>query len=298
MKDFKAYLQAKDLSVMTQNAYIYNVQRFFNWYKQDPLNAQTKDILKYLEHLQETLKIQNATRQNHLIALQQYFDFLERPTVTAFIKLQATKKHRLSYVFTPQELSQLYDDYYNVFIQNAKPESIPLTQWRNYTMLGFLVYQGLSTLEPDTLKVSSIDFQKATLRVEPQGKRRANRTLPLQACQMGGLMHYLQIIRPKFTDDTDCQKLFLPLPKAQTTNTQNTSISSVLRHLHKHLKTLHKDYSKMAQLRTSVITHWIKNKGLRKAQYLAGHKSIVSTEEYVHNDLEALTEDLTKYHPF
>ncbi len=299
MKDFNLFLQSKDLSVMTQKVYTYNVQRFLKWYKQDPLNATTKDVLKYLEYLQDTLQVQNITRQNHLNALKQYFDFLQRTNVGAFIKLQAIKKQRLSYIFSSEELTQLYDDYYAVFIQNAKQESNTLTNWRNYTMLGLFVYQGLITTELDDLTLNDVNLQKTTLTITPKGNRGASRTLQLQASQIGGFIHYLNTIRPLFTDDTDCKKLFLPLSAQRFKGSNdNLSIAVSLRHLSRSLKTLHKDYHKLVQLRASVITHWIKNQGLRKAQYLAGHKSIVSTEEYVHNDLEALTEDLTKYHPF
>ena len=217
------------------------------------------------------------------------------PAVTAFIGLNAPKKHRLPHIFTPEELGHLYDDYYNGFVKKANAP----THWRNYVMLGFLVYQGLTTSELDGLDLQDADLQKASLRVQPKGRRGSPRTLPLQACQIGGLMHYTATVRPRFTQDESEPKLFLPLPEAALTGDKgNTSIRSALRYLHRHLKTLHKDYHKMTQLRASAITHWIKSQGLRKAQYLAGHKSIVSTEEYLANDLEALTDDLSKYHPF
>jgi site-specific recombinase XerD len=308
MTDFSAFLQSKDFTTLTQQTYLYNTERFIKWYASvnsaqvDPLNATTKDVLDYLDYLQNVLDHQNITRQHHLVALKQYFEFLELPAVTAFIKLQGTKKHRLSYLFKPQELVELYDDYYAVFIQNGNPDQNSLTHWRNYTMLGFLAFQGLTTSELDELIVEDVNLHKATLTITPKGHRRTKRTLPLQACQIGGLMQYLQLIRPEFLTNpelTTNQKLFLPLTSQRFRgNNKNLSITVSLRHLKKNLTTLHKDFSKMSQLRTSVITGWIKDKGLRKAQYLAGHKSIVSTEEYVHNDLEALTEDLTKYHPF
>lgn len=297
--NFISYLQSKDLSKSTQNYYGYNVTRFLSWYKNDPVGCRKKDILQYLDYLQNTLNLQNITRRNHLIALDHYFSFLQRPNVTAFIELQGTKKHRLPYIFTPQELQELYDNYYSEFIQNAPPESNPINHWRNYIMLGFLVYQGLKTTELDDLFISHINLQKAQISIEPSGRKGNARTLTLEACQIGCLMHYLNTIRPKFTKDTECQKLFIPLSQLRHRGANDSlSIAVTLRYLSKNLKTLHKDFTKLVQLRTSVITHWIKQKGLRKAQYLARHKSIVSTEEYLQNDLEALTEELSNYNPF
>ncbi len=53
----------------------------------------------------------------------------------------------------------------------------------------------------------------------------------------------------------------------------------------------------MKQLRTSVITHWLKNYNLREVQYMAGHRYVSSTEAYQINDLDDLIEDIGKYHP-
>jgi site-specific recombinase XerD len=161
-----------------------------------------------------------------------------------------------------------------------------------------LVFQGIQTNELDTLTVNDIDFTKAKICIRPKGSRGNVRTLSLEAAQVSGFMYYLHVMREQLiTQPTD--KLFLPEPKYQHPNDQHKqTIMPALRLLHQSLKKLHKDYRKMTQLRTSVITHWIKNLGLRKAQVLAGHKSIVSTEEYVHNDLESLIDDINKFNPF
>lgn len=304
MNEFRTFLQQKGLSVSTQKFYCYQVERFLQWYKKDIENAQTKDVLKYLDHLQNKLGLQNITRRNHLISIDHYFQFIGLPTVTAFIRLQGTKKRKLNHVFSTEELTQLYDNYHAVYIQNFNPNDwkTSLTgKWRNYVMLGCLVFQGLQTNELDTLTVSDIDFNKAILKITPKGSRGNVRTLALEATQIGALMVYLQTIRPQLlihhTDTTD--KLFLPEPKyMRSQDRHKQSMMNTLRHLSKDLKKLHKDYHKMTQLRTSVITHWIKNSGLRKAQYMAGHKSIVSTEEYIHNDLESLVDDISKFNPF
>ena len=46
------------------------------------------------------------------------------------------------------------------------------------------------------------------------------------------------------------------------------------------------------------LTYWIRTYGLRKAQYMAVHKSIISTEEYLPNHIEELAEDITKFNTF
>lgn len=308
MKEFTAYLQNRDLSKATQEYYVYNVTRFLLWYKNDPIGCRKKDIIKYLDYLQNTLNLENITRRNHLIALDHYFTFLGLKEVTAFIKIRGTKKKRLHYVFSVEELTQLCDDYYHGLIQNFEPKKNQsesrnryslLARQRNYIMLGFMVYQGLATNELDLLHIGNIDFIKANVKI--RAKREANtRKLPLHASQIGALMNYIQHIRPQFlTDKKETDKLFLPLSEQVFKGKKdNCSVAVSLRYLAKDLKSLHPRFSKLAQLRASVITHWLKAEGLRRTQYLAGHKSITSTEEYTTNNLEELADDLIKFNPF
>jgi integrase/recombinase XerD len=51
------------------------------------------------------------------------------------------------------------------------------------------------------------------------------------------------------------------------------------------------------QIRISVITHWLKTIDVRKAQYMAGHRHVSSTEKYKQYDLKDLQEQLKKFHP-
>ena len=64
------------------------------------------------------------------------------------------------------------------------------------------------------------------------------------------------------------------------------------------LKRIDRHFVSLAQIRASLITYWIRTYGLRKAQYMAGHNSIISTEEYLPNHIEELAEDITKFNPF
>lgn len=54
----------------------------------------------------------------------------------------------------------------------------------------------------------------------------------------------------------------------------------------------------LEHLRASVITHWVQVYDLRKAQYLAGHRHVSSTEAYKQQVLDELQADVKKFHPF
>ncbi|MBK7883878.1 MAG: integrase [Chitinophagaceae bacterium] len=51
-------------------------------------------------------------------------------------------------------------------------------------------------------------------------------------------------------------------------------------------------------IRASVILHWLKQHNKRQVQYMAGHRYIDSTEKYALQQMDTLTDALTKYHPF
>ena len=113
-------------------------------------------------------------------------------------------------------------------------------------------------------------------------------------------MHYTQNIRPQILElnNNDSEKLFLPLPEYSKTHTDKSSIMGTFKQLSKQVKTVSPVFLNFKQVRASVITGWIKTEGLRKSQYLAGHRYISTTERYIENDMESLTDDINSLHPF
>jgi integrase len=160
-------------------------------------------------------------------------------------------------------------------------------------MLTFLLYQGLPTTELPQINLNDIDMQKARLTLN---NGLTIRNLPIQAAQMGTLIYYINNIRPQALEfcGIETEKLFFSLSAEQCEKT----FSKPLRKLTKQVKSIDKQFVNFAQTRASVITHWIQAEGLRKAQYLAGHKHINSTENYLPNDINSLMNDIQKFNPF
>ncbi|MDD3772371.1 MAG: hypothetical protein BGP01_00495 [Paludibacter sp. 47-17] len=94
------------------------------------------------------------------------------------------------------------------------------------------------------------------------------------------------------------KKLFFPLPAISYKKTKNDMNRNIFTPLSAQIKTIDKQFRNFTQKRASVITFWIKTQGLRKAQYLAGHSAISTTEKYVANNLDNLIDDINKLHPF
>lgn len=314
MQQFEAYLQGKGLSPSTIGRYERLASLFTAWYgSDDVINCEKKDILSYLGYLKNKNQ-QTAARNHSLIALRHYFDYLSSQDLTAsnptaLIKLRGVKKRRLHYAYNPEELAELADKYYLLEVKRAKEnlkagagqqlrKQTYLAKMRNYAMLLFFVHQGLKTIEVLHLQTEDIELHKASVSIG-EGTLRGNaRTLPLHATQIGALMQYLNEIRPQLANPDDSTLLFLPLQRASNRSAEKADAEASFKRLAGQLKRMDRNFNNIPQLRSSVITHWIKNYGLRKAQYMAGHKSIASTEEYLPNHIEDLAEDMTKYNPF
>jgi len=301
MKEFIKYMETKNHAKSTQTAYIKSVNVFLNWYKSDPINCSKKDILNFLTYLKKNTNQQNASRKNICLALNHYFTALLQAGIVAdnpvaFIKIRGAYKKKLYKIYTPDELTQLADNFYTLFVSGFDDSRLSETQkqksflsrHRNYAMLTFMLFQGLTTAELPQININDIDLHKARLTLK-------NRTLPIQATQMGTLIHYINTIRPQFLDLCgETEKLFFSLSADQYDKT----FSKPLRKLTKQVKSIDRNFINFSQTRASVITHWLQTEGLRKAQYLAGHKTIASTEKYLPNDIDSLINDIQKFNPF
>jgi integrase/recombinase XerD len=264
-----------------------------------------------LEYLQTSKNQENITRRNSLIALNHYFTYLAinkqvAQNPTSLIKIRGTHKRHLYSIYTAEELQALLDNYYHVYIKTFDDSHIPknqrqqsfLSRHRNHTMLGLLVNQGLSTSELQKINLHDLDLQKATIRVAG-GKKSNPRTLPLAASQIGSLIQYINTIRPQFTQFcTESERLFFALPESSKQKTSTTNLMHTFKPLTKQVKEIDNNLVNFKQVRASVITHWLKTEGLRKTQYLAGHRHISSTENYQPNNLDGLIDDITKFNPF
>ena len=132
------------------------------------------------------------------------------------------------------------------------------------------------------------------------GSRKSNeRTLELKSNQIIELMEYAlqarQLFIP-FQEDQETKRLFLSVPAAGQQKA-NDSLQ-IWKGLTNEIRNQYKGFINFKQVRTSVITHWLKQYNLRQVQYMAGHRYISSTEAYMVNQLDDLIEDVDKYHPF
>jgi integrase/recombinase XerD len=185
-------------------------------------------------------------------------------------------------LLTPEQLQNIYHSY--------TPQTD--NQLRNKVILGLYINQGLMRTDINRLEIQDINLVKGTIRIRKNIKL-SERKLPLAAYQVLILSDYISRVRPQLLKQSEYQKgdrLFFTYAHGQT-------INEALRKLLQDLKRKHPELKTFGQIRSSVVSQWVKEKPIREAQYMAGHGSIISTQYYQDVNLQDLSSSLNEYHP-
>lgn len=275
-QQFKSHLLDLGYVIETANYYSNTVLYYLKWLgKSDILlaNATYNDLMNYVAHLQSEGK--SSTMINKALkSIDLYYNYVMLPNIASTVRL---KKHKTAarLFLTEKSLEAIYNLY----------ESSSLL---DQLLLGFTIYQSLELHDFMLLTTEGIDLVKCTIYI-PSGKHLKNsRTLSLKAKQILPIQNYLN------QKSSSSDLLFLG-------GYSKKQLADRLTTIHKNLKTLTKDsgikYQHLRQLRQSRIVQWIKQHGLREAQYLSGHKGISSIERYQKQDIEDLRKQIQKFHP-
>jgi len=280
---FTTYLQQR-FAAVTVDTYNKQLECFTQWLAGEQLNPADMtytELLDFIRWLQEQGKSKGVVR-SHLCVLRHYFNYLvatgkrtDNPAAGVFIR--GIKKKLPGDLLSVQQLQQLYDQY-----------SIQLhVDLGKKIMLGLLVYQGLTTDEIERLQAADIRLKEGKIFIH--GTSRSNeRWLKLEAVQVVELQCYLADNRLKAGALLAGQKKgFI------SANNIINQVNSIMRQLRR----LNPKVHNALQLRSSVITGWLKQYNLRQVQYMAGHKYVSSTQRYQLSALEDLQRSLRRHHP-
>jgi site-specific recombinase XerD len=301
---FREWLTLKGYSSATASTIVRQTSDFLGWAQRegfpDPGGLSYNDLLRYVQACQQR-GVSQKVIAHYVTDVRKLYDFLisegmSKDNPAAFIKLRGIKRRVYHHILPHQELERLYREYPTV-IQQEPGKIIPpqerngLSRRRNKVMLGLLVHQGLRVEELNALCVQDLALREGSLTVHSQ-RRTAQRTLALESSQLYELMDYLQTVRKAFIQvHGPSDKLFLQWHNGE-------HFYNVTSQLLIHLRKINRSVKNLDQIRASVITHWVKVYDLRKAQYLAGHRYVSSTEAYKEQLLDELQADVRKFHPF
>jgi site-specific recombinase XerD len=282
--NYTDYLASKKLSPSTIHTYDKYSQKFITWLAADNLTPDTftyNDLLAYMQYCGEQ-GITKGSVHGILNVIRHYCNYLiaekkrnDNPAAGVFIK-GLVRKIPVN-ILSMETLEQLYQQY-SIQLHVDAPKKI---------MLGLLVYQALTVDEIIRLQKQHIKLNEGKVLIK--GTRRTNeRWLSLQAVQIPALQGYLGA--NKFKEGS----LFAE-KKKPAISPQN--ISNQVQWMFKQLRQLNPGVINAQQIRSSVLTHWLKKNSLREVQYMAGHKYVSSTERYQVNNLDDLQNELGRHHP-
>lgn len=298
---FVDYLLAKGYSSSTVKRYLRDMKRFEVWAEQENTPIETvsySDILHYIQSKKGN--VQQNTIGAFTNGLKHYFAYLvvsgvvkENPV--SQVKIKGIKRKKLYTILSKKELEQLYHEYNPTEDERYKNQNwykaSLLTNKRNKVMIGLMIYQGLNATELTRLTEKDIKLREG--RIFIAGTRRSNeRELKLESVQILDLMEYTLKTRIELL-----QLKSVETDQLLISTSGSTKINNAIFQLIQQLQKINSKVNNLKQIRTSVITHWLKIYNLRETQYMAGHRYVSSTESYRINDLEDLQEDITKFHP-
>jgi site-specific recombinase XerD len=275
--NFTTYLQHKKHSTSTVKTYTNYIERFLTWLQSEGIEAEVftyNDLLAFMQHCTRS-GVSKRTLHNTLCVVRHYCTYLmhenkrmDNPAAGLFIRGLVRKLP--AGLLSTEEMEELYKQY-----------SIQLNvDLSKKIMLGLLVYQGLRVEELMRMEASDIKLKEGKLKLK--GTARTNeRILSLHASQMLLLQQYLN------KNKWQTGRLF----------SEGRSLNNRIKHLFDQLKKLNAKVINAKQIRSSVITEWLRKNNLRQVQYMAGHKYVSSTQRYQLNNLDDLTNELAHHHP-
>lgn len=282
---FHQYLIDNRFSLNSAYRYRKVIENFEEWALKvhfNPIKTTYNELLTFIES-EQSKGIKPRSINLKIAVLKHYFNYHQHPNNPAeSLQLKGITRLLPKSRLTSEELDRIYHDF-----KDSK-----LIGKRNKIMLGFVIYQGLSSTELEQLRLENIDLEKGTLYV-PKGHRTNSRTLFLKVFQLLAIQNYMLKIRPllleKANKNTD--QFFVTVGSGKR-------LGSIITNILKQVKKIEPKAISLQHIRTSVITNWIQEVGLRKAQYLAGHRYVSSTERYEVNSLDDLKNSIDIHHPF
>jgi len=299
--EFVDYLFGKGMSSSTVKGYVRDVAYFKEWLIQENVELETvtyADVLHYVQCKKDKVKKQSSSIR--INSIKHYFDYLVSVDVlmdnpASSIIVRGGKRKTLYSILSKQELENLYHNFSFPIDERLKKVNWYIAglqaYQRNKIIIGLLIYQGLNPTDLGRLRLKDLKLREGKIFIP--GTRRSNqRELTLEAVQVMDLMEYTLKTREQILKEQDKESDHLIVSAGS-----GNKINNLLYNLMKKLREQFGDQISYKLIRTSVITYWLKRHNLRQTQYMAGHRYVSSTEAYFINDLEGLSEDITKFHP-
>lgn len=246
----------RGLAPKTRSVYLSWVRRLVQFCRVIPDQLTTEQVRAYLLHLTQERKLSFSTFNQALNALRFFFiEVLKRPFVLEGLHYQKPPR-RLPVVMSDEEVLRL--------LEAASP-------LRDRALLETAYATGLRVSEVTRLRITDIDSQRMTIRVE-EGKGRKDRYVMLSQSLLETLRGYWRASKPRaFLFPGEGGNKPLCVSAAQKAFGKARDRAGIKKRVSFHT------------LRHSFATHLLEDgANIRMIQALLGHRSLKTTERYTH----------------
>lgn len=282
MKEFRDYLEQQEIVEKNIIRMVNLLKTWLKWLPVKVEDSKYKHLLDFIGQLQKQEKSTHHINRS-LQTISHYYQFKKLPNIALTTRVKGTVSKANIKPLTAKELDRIYE-VFETKSSNYFKESDKI-------ILGLMIYQGLEMGDFMKVELKDINLEKGTIYIPERGQRRS-RKIKLQSHQILQLHTYILLHRNQDSE-------MLLSPQADDYNQLHWQFKKLSKHLKQEAKTkLNIDIQKLNHLRQSRVSIWVKNEGLRKGQYMAGFRRVLSAERYRKADLTDLKEQIKKHHPF
>lgn len=282
---FKNYiLNELGYKLSTFKGYLACVKSYLDWLEANNIDAkkttlnQTYDFLAYRRlkgdahtniHIYKTA----VTHFNQAIAMK------SNPAL--LVHLAKTERKTPTNLLDEEFLDTIYRD----------TTANTLVQKRDRCILGMILFLGLQRNDLAILNLEDLKLEEARLYVS-KTRSTNERYINLNPKQIMHLSQYIYDIRPRLSKEYNIEtnRLFFSCGDSE-------GLDAVMFRIMKRIKRKFHYVRDFQQLKQSRISIWVKELGLRQAQYLGGYRYVTSVQRYDFKSIDDLKLKLEYNHP-
>jgi integrase/recombinase XerD len=252
-------MRLRDFRPKTQEAYLLAVKQFMGWAKREPGKLGDEDVRGYFLHLREGKKLAPSTINVAVHALRFFFIHTMHRDWNVFDLLRVNKPRILPVVLSPKEVRS---------VLGAVRHPVRRMALTTIYALGLRLNEGLG------LETGHIDGPRLMVWVR-DGKGAKDRGVPLPRPLLARLRQYWKTERPRSSTS------FLFVPQDGTAPLHDSTLQKTFTAARADARI--EKAASIHTLRHSYATHLLEaGVSLRTIQHVLGHKSMRTTELYMH----------------
>ena len=277
--EFLRYCKIKNLSEHTLSFYEFRFQQFAKWYKGELQDITEEVVNEYVLHLQSRDTINDVTINTTMRALRVIFYY--------FMELGYIEKFKITLPRAEKKVKETYtDEELNLLLRKPNPNKCRFTEFRNWTLVNFLLGTGVRISTAANVLIGDLDFENGFI-ILTKVKNKRQHVIPMSTALEEVLIEYLKYRRGTDQDYLFCNQYGQPmttdgLKQAVKRYNQSRGVMKTSCHAFRH---------------TFAKKYILAGGDMFRLQKILGHSSLDMVKEYVNMFAEDLQKDFDRFNP-